>query len=507
VNLKNVSSLVLFGLLLLCACSPIRHPDSQVVIMQTEAPRSMDPADHTATYTTAVLDPMYEALTQFDQNLQIRPSLATSWVANSSGSVWTVKIRSGVFFHDGAPLNARAVAASFNRLLDARRGLAGAGVFRRAVAAVTVIDDQTVRFHLRRPSASFPGLLAIEKIVSPAEDRLEDLGRKAVGTGPYRFSEWKTGEYVLETRNENYWGPKPRYGQLKWIWSSEPALMNMALLAGEVDLVNPLPPMFADALQHDRRIALLKGESSAVFWIALDTKAKPLDDMRVRQALNYATDRKSLIASQLRGYGIPAASPLAPADADFDPEVRGYKYDAEKAKTLLKAAGYPGGFTLNIAVQESQSNIIQAVAGMWAGIGVTLNIHQMETGVFAQTIFGDEQQKAAAGIQCVFASWTSPNLDPESQLGPLYRTQSWSPAAANLGFYGNEKVDRLLDQAAAELDAGKRRRLYSEAQQIISDDAPHVLLYYARDLAAQRVRLKDFWLFPGGQVELASSIQ
>jgi glutathione transport system substrate-binding protein len=475
--------------------------------MQTEAPRSMDPADHTATYTTAVLDPMYEALTQFDKKLQIQPSLATSWTANSSANIWTVKIRRGVFFHDGTPLDARAVVASFNRLLDPRRGLAGAGVFRRTIASVAVVDDQTVRFDLRRPSASFPGLLAIGKVVSPTADALGNLGRKADGTGPYRFSEWKTGEYVLETRNEGYWGPKPLYEQLKWIWSSEPALMNMALLAGEVDLVNPLPPMFADALQHDRRIALLKGESSAVYWIALDQKAKPLDDVRVRQALNYATDRKSLIASQLRGYGIPAASPLAPADADFDPDIRGYKYDPEKARAILLAAGYPGGFTLNIAVQESQSNIMQAVAGMWAAVGVTLNIHQMETGVFTQTIFGDPQQKAAADIQCVFASWSSANLDPESQLGPLYRTQSWSPAAANLGFYSNKRVDSLLDQAAAELDAGKRKRLYSEAQQIISDEAPHVLLYYARDLAAQRAGLKDFWLFPGGQVELASGIQ
>jgi glutathione transport system substrate-binding protein len=234
---------------------------------------------------------------------------------------------------------------------------------------------------------------------------------------------------------------------------------------------------------------------------------KPLGDVRVRQALSYATNRSSLIASQLRGYGIPAASPLAPADADFDPGISGYQYNTGKAKELLNAAGYPDGFTLNIAVQESQSNVVQAVAGMWAGVGITLNIHQMETGVFAQTIFGDPKQKAAAGIQCVFASWTSSNLDPESQLGSLYRTQSWSPAGANLGFYSNAKLDGLLDQAGAELNAGKRRALYSEAQQIISDDAPHVLLYYARDLAAQRRGLKDFWLFPGGQVELASGIQ
>lgn len=504
----NRPSLLLVTLLmaLLASCTPIRHPADQVVIMQTEAPRSMDPADHTATYTTAVLDPMYEGLTCFDENLQIRPLLATSWSSDPSGTIWKIKIRRGVFFHDGTPMTAQAVAASFDRLLDVKRGLAGAGNFRRAVAKVSVADEDTVRFDLKRPSASFPSLLAIEKIVSPGEDRLGNLGRRAVGTGPYRFIEWKTGESVLENRNERYWGLKPAFRQLKWIWSAEPALMNMALLAGEVDLVNPLPPVFADALQRDRRVSLLKGQSSAVFWIALNTKAKPLDDVRIRQALNYATDRKSLIASQLRGYGEPASSPLAPADAGFDPAIRGYGYDVGRAKSLLNSAGYPNGFTLTIAAQEAQSSIVQAVAGMWAQIGVTLNVRQLETGVFTQTIFGDPQQKAASGIQCVFASWTSPNLDPEAQLGPLYRTQSWSPAGANLGFYSNNKLDGLLDEAAAELDTSRRNRLYSQAQQIISDDAPHVLLYYSRDLAARRSSVKDFWLFPGGQLEMTPSV-
>ncbi len=486
--------LLVLSLLLVTSCTPIRHPETLAVILQTEAPRTMDPGDHTATYTRAVLDPMYEALTQFDEFLQVRPSLASSWSSDPTGLTWTFKLRPGVRFHDGTPLNAEAVAASFNRLLDRRRGLAGASIFRNAIASVAVLDSGTVRFTLRQPSATFPNLLTIGSIVSPAADQRGDLSRVAVGTGPYRFAEWKTGEYVLQRRNEQYWGAKPRLAQLKWIWTAESALMNMALLAGEVDLVNPLPPMFAQALQRDRRIELLKGQSAAVFWIALNTQAKPLNDIRVRQALNYATDRDNLIASQLRGYGLPARSPLAPAFNGFDPKISGYSFDLVKAKTLLGAAGYANGFTLNIAVQEAQTNIAQAVAGMWSQIGVALNIHQLETGVFAQTIFGNSQQKNASNTQCVLASWSAADLDPEGQLGPLYRSESWSPKGANLGFYSNPKLDRLLDQSAAELDAPKRSGLYS--------DAPHVLLYYARDLAAERAGVKDFWIFPGGQVEL-----
>jgi glutathione transport system substrate-binding protein len=131
-----------------------------------------------------------------------------------------------------------------------------------------------------------------------------------------------------------------------------------------------------------------------------------------------------------------------------------------------------------------------------------LNIKQLESGVFSQIIFGTPEEKAATHTDSVFASWATPTLDAERQLGPLYRSNDWSPAGANLGFYSNPKLDRLLDRAAAELDPVRQQALYKEAQQIISDDAPHVLLFYAVDLAAERAAVSDFWLFPGGKVQL-----
>ncbi len=461
----------------------------------------MDPGDETATYTNAVLYPMYESLAQFTQQLGIEPCLAAAWRPNERGTEWIVSLRQGVRFHDGTTFDAAAVVASIDRLLDPKRGLAAASSFRSVIRGVEAINASTVKFTLKRPYSAFPALLTIAKIVSPTEDRKRDLGRRAVGTGPYRFAEWKTGEYVLETRYEEYWGPKPPFGQLKWIWSTEPALMNMSVLAGEADIVNPLPPIFAEALQRSRRVSLLKGQEAAVFWIALNTKLKPLDDLRVRRALNYGTDRTSLIASQLRGYGRSANSPLAPSDFGYDGNIPGYDFDPAKARSLLREAGYGSGFTLNIAVQDSQTNVVEAIQGMWANIGVTLNIRQMETGVFAQSIFGSPQEKAAVGLHCMFASWVSADLDPENQLGPLYRSTSWSPAGANLGFYRNRAVDELLDRAAAELNSDARQALYSQAQRLIVNDAPHVLLYYSRDLAARRSSLSGFWLFPGGEVE------
>jgi len=487
----------------LLGCGPAPPPESLVTIMQLEAPLTMDPADHTASLTMDVLDPMYDCLTRFDQNLEVVPSLATKWSVDSSGTRWTLELRKGVRFHDGTLFDAQAVVDSFTRLLDPDRGLAGASRVRAIVKRVTATGPDTVLFTLATSYASFLRVLAVTPIVSPSAEKQGKLSRQAVGTGPYRFVEWKTGEYVLEERNEQYWGPRPAVKQLKWIWTSEPVLMNMSVLAGAADIVNPLPPIFGEALSRNRKVKLIQGAEARVFWVALNTRSKPLDDVRVRQALNYATDREALVRTQLRGFGTPANSPLAPADFAYDPQTRGYAYDLERAKSLLAKAGYPDGFTLKIAVQEADAQLVEALQGMWANAHVNLQINQMEHGVFSQAIFGSPQQKAQQGIDCVFASWASDDTDPDYQLDPLYRSDQWSPASANLGFYSNPHLDVLLESAAGELDTEKRIVLYRQAQQIISDDAPHVLLYYARDIAAQHLGTvpTPVRLLPGGRVE------
>jgi glutathione transport system substrate-binding protein len=487
----------------LLGCHSPSQPESRITIMQSEAPLTMDPGDHNATFTHAVLDPMYEGLTKFDQSLQVVPSLATKWSVDASGTRWTLQLRTGVYFHDGTPFDAPAVVGSFERLIDPHRGLAGASRLRTIIDSVQAIDPHTVLFHLKTSYASFLSVLAVTAIVSPAADKEGILSRHAVGTGPYRFVEWKTGEYILEERNDQYWGRRPATRQLKWTWTTEPMLINMSVLAGAADVVNPLPPIFAEALSRNRKAIVIQGREARVFWIALNTKLKPLDDLRVRKALNYATDREALVRTQLRGFGTPANSPLAPADFAYDPQAKGYGYDPGQAKLLLAKAGYGSGLTLKIAVQEIDVDLVEALQGMWAKVNVDLQIDQMESGVFSQAIFGSPAQKAEQGIQCVFASWVSEDLDPDYQLSPLYRTRAWSPAGANLGFYSNPRLDALLERAAGELNTERRTGLYNEAQQIILEDAPHVLLYYSRDLAARHraTSAEPMYLLPGGRVE------
>jgi glutathione transport system substrate-binding protein len=470
--------------------------------MQTEAPRSMDPADHTASFTSSVLSPMYEGLTRFTDTLELAPSLAMEWTGSADGGEWSFRLREGVVFHDGTNFDAAAVVASFQRHIDPKRGLASSGRFRAVIAEVIATSPTYVTFKLKSPYPPFLRLLATNNasIVSPKADAAGTLGRQAVGTGPFKFSEWSSGDYVLQARNDAYWGEKAPTEMLKWTWSSEAAVLNMAARTGDADVVSPLPPAFASQVKGTPDLRLIAQDGSAVFWIALNTQIKPLDDVRVRQALNFATDRDALVRVLLYGYATPAESPLSPVTLFFDPTLKPYPFDVARAKSLLAEAGYPNGISINVAVQEPQANLAEALQGMWAAAGITLDVLRMEGGVWTQAAFGGPEQKAQQKLNSVLASWSTGFIDPDLQLRPLYQTRNWSPKGPNLGFYSNPALDTLLDEAGSTTDPDKRKPLYLKAQAIIQADAPHVLLYVPQDIAAVAAPVKDLWIIPGGQV-------
>lgn len=493
--------LTLLSAALLAVLSPPLYA-ATLTVMQNEAPRSMDPGNQTATFTGTVLDPMYEGLIKIGENLQLEPALATSWSSDASGLVWTFKLRSGVTFHDGTPFNADAVVANFARHLDVKRGLAASGRLRTFIDSVSKIDDSTVQFKLKKPYPAFLKLLTSGPclMVSPTADKSGTLDSKAVGTGPYKLVQYKTGEYVLEEKYPGYWGKSSGPEDIKWTWSVEPSVMNMALQAGEADVINPVPPQFAKLLKNNPKFTLHESQGASVFWVALNTQLKPLDDVRVRQALNFATDKDGLVRAIMSGYATPANSPLAPVTPGYDKTLNPYPFNIEKAKELLKEAGYPNGFSMSIAVQGADARIGQVLQSMWAKIGVKLDVRQMESGVWTKAAFADPAGKKADGTGAVLASWSSGINGADLQLRPLYTTQSFAPTGANLGFFSDAKLDNLLDEAASTLDETARNKLYVQAQEEINQQAPQVLLYYQNDLFATGDKISNVWMIPGGNV-------
>ena len=474
-----------------------------LTVMQSEAPRSMDPGDHTASFTAAVLEPMYEGLLRRNARLELEPALATAWRAEENGTRWVFTLREGVVFHDGAPFDAEAAARSLNRFLDSKRALAAAGRVRPVLAGARAADPRTLELTLKQPYAGILALLATNQcaLVSPRAEEAGTIGRVAAGTGPFRLVEWRSGEYVQQARHDGYWGQKPALDGIKWSWSAEQSVLSMALQTGDADVVNPLPPVFAAPTARNPRLRLLQSDGAFVFWVALNTRLKPLDDLRVRQALNFATNRPALVQALLLGNGRPANSPLAPVTPGYDAALDPYPFDPAKARALLAEAGV-SGLTVNVAVQEQEANIAEALGGMWQAVGVTLNVQRMEAGVWVKAAFGPPEQKADAKLGGVIASWSGGSFNPDLQLRPLYATASASPAGANLGFFSDPALDATLDKAAATLDDAARALLYGEAQKLVDAGAPHVLLYYKKDLVATGADVSGVWVLPGGTVEV-----
>lgn len=470
--------------------------------MLTEAPRSMDPADQNATATRSVLSSFYETLVQFDAEGHIAPLIATDWTSSADGLEWRFRIRHGVLFHNGMPCDASAVVASFNRLLDPDIALAGAGVSRAVIRSVRHEGDEVV-FTLISPYADFLALMTMTQtaIVALAGVEQGTLGRHAVGTGPYVFEAWHSGDDVLAKRNAAYWGTKSFFEWLDWRWSPEPSVLNMALQTGDADVVGPLSPVFAPLYQaKNLGASVYSVTGSTLFWAALNTRIKPLDDTRVRRALSLAIDRNGLVSGLLHGYGRPACSALTP---DIDgalscgPSEAGP--DIEAARRLLVSAGVGDGFRLVVIVQEAEEPIAEALQAMWREIGVRLEIRRQEAGVWVQAAFAPPSVKAREETGVILTSWSAPFL-ADMQLRPIYMSTSAAPKSVNLGFFKNLVVDGLIEQAGRMTDAVERRALLKQIQIILQQQAPVLPLYVANTVYGVRTGLAGVTAGADGEI-------
>jgi len=465
--------------------------------MQTEGPRSMDPANQSASLTAAILAPMYEGLVRRAAGNSVAPLLATSWQASADGLDWRFTLRPGLRFHDQSPCDAAAVVAGFRRLLAPGSPLAAAGRF-DVIAMVEPDGAQAVRFRLARPYADFLLLLATPQawVVSPAAAAAGTLDRRACGTGPFQLAAWESGRSVLERRNRAYWGAAPAMDEIVFTWSSEPSVLYMALRSGETDVATPLSPVFADLARSDPALRLVRQDGDNIFWVALDVRLPPLGDLRVRQALNLATDRRALVSGLMSGFAHPLDSPLpasTPFHAGFPNALR---YDPAAARALLAAAGFARGFDLDLAAQQSDEPLAEALQAMWREVGVRTRIHRLESGLYAAAAFAPPSAKLADHVGGVIASWASGSV-ADLELSPLFSSASAAPAGANLGFFSDPALDRLLEQASLGDDEAVRARLYGQAQRRIVQEAPAVLLYAAQDLAGLRRDIEGVGFIPG----------
>jgi peptide/nickel transport system substrate-binding protein/oligopeptide transport system substrate-binding protein len=455
-------------------------------------PVTLDPARIRDIYSLAVSQQLFDGLVRFDQTLSITPALAQFWVASRDGLTWTFTLRKGVRFHHGREVTADDVVYSFTRLLDPRtgsgvadlfRGIQGAADFRegrvRQVGGLQAVDRYTIRITLTEAAVPFVSILAVgqAKIVPRdlVEEQGESFGVRPVGTGPFQFVRWERGKEIVLAANPDHFDGPPKLARLAFrIFPGDQIDAAFRdFQAGNLE-DTPLPSRDYRTLISSPNYQYVRRPMFNVRHYGLNTRMKPLDDRRVRQALLYAIDREAIISEVWLGRHALARGIVPPGTLGYNPKLRGYSHDPARARELLAQAGHPGGRGLPPIViwssvrSEAIVSEHERIRRDLEAIGLAVEFqYSPDWPSFAR-------QMAERKLPVFLRAWFADVPDPENFLVKLFHSASpW-----NYVGYANPTVDGLLDRARAEGDVGRRVELYRRAEELIMEDAPIVPVWH-----------------------------
>jgi oligopeptide transport system substrate-binding protein len=478
--------------------NPQRH--ALVDSRDTYDPRSLDPALSTDVPTGRAVSYVFDGLTQFTPDARVEPGLAQRWDVSGDGLTYTFHLRRGVTFHDGSAFTSRHVVRTFERALNpATKGgraeplmpIRGSDAFAAgratSVAGLSAPNDSTVVITLSEPLASFPKLLAMP-IASIVPDSIPaDFGQRPVGTGPWRFVEWKHDDYLKFAKNPSYWGGAPTIDTLVARIIPEPSTAVAEFESGNVDLLVIPQGETASWEETDEKKALLHSAPALIlYYVAINTTRGPLKDARVRQAINHAVDTKTILDELMGGRGFLARGVVSPILDGADTTRARYAYDVAKAKELLTAAGHPNG--IDVELWHSQdptiSRLSQAVQGYLNAAGIRTKLVQRDA--------SSAREAARKGeTDMTLKTWYADYPDADSFLYPLLYSASKGPGG-NVSFYASPAFDKLVLSARREQDDAKRAALSRSADSLGYADAPMIPLFFYNGLYAVQPWIRDF---------------
>jgi peptide/nickel transport system substrate-binding protein len=487
-------------------------------------PTSLDPQFHNVGANNQIAQHIFDPLVARDAQLLPVPALALSWKAVSD-TMWEFKLRPGVTFQDGSPFTAEDVVFTFERAAKVPNSPAPFTLITRQVTRLEIVDPLTVRISTASPAPLLPidlsGLPILSHIAAAGgapEGKTTaelDRGDGLVGTGPFKFVEWKRSGDLVLARNDDYWGPKPAWTNVVLRPLANAAARVAALLTGDLDLIEDPPTADLARLKAEPTVTLAEAVSSRVIYIALDqaeptpgipdTEGKnPLKDRRVREALSHAIDRKAIVDTILNGLGQPAGDLLPVPAFGTSRDTMPDRYDPQAAGRLLAEAGYANGFAITLGAPNGRYvndlKVAQAIAAMWSRIGVKTEVEATAPPVFFKN--RDEFKYSA-----YLAGWTSESGEMSNPLRALAATPSREKGTGgtNRGRYTNPALDAELEQAMRTVDDNKREALLQEASRLVMADYGILPLHFELALWAMRRDLS--YAGRADQTTLAQSVK
>lgn len=513
---------VRFGLLLvlifsLVACSggeegekevkKVDKTNKDVTIAVSATLTGMDPHDTNDTLSNSVQKTMIEGLVGFDEEMNVIPVLAESYESNEEATEFTFKLREGIEFHDGTPFNAEAVKVNFERVANPENGLKRQSLY-GLIDTIEIISDYEVKFTLSEPFGAMLNTFAHPAggIQSPKalEEFGKDVARHPVGTGPFKFVDWRPSEYLEVEKNENYWKEGyPKVDKVTFKPVTENGSRVAMLQTGEADFIYPVPTEQVEALQGKDGIVVDSEPSIVVQYASLNTMKEPFNNPKVREALNLAVNKEAFIKVVLNGEADVLDSIIAPNVQYYEKQTP-YGFDVEKAKELLKEAGYESGFKTTVWGGNSSTAVkaMEFLQQQLAQINVELEVLPMESGTLSDRIWSVENP-ADAEVDIYYGGWSPSTGDADWGIRPLIGGEAaFPPNSYNVSYYSNDKVNAGIAAALETANSDERAAAYKIVQQEAWNDAPWIFLATTRTLAGKRDYIEGAYLLPDNSLSI-----
>jgi peptide/nickel transport system substrate-binding protein len=466
---------------------------------------SMDPHYHTLTPNNALNKHIFDRLVGTDEDFRLRPGLAESWTSISP-TVWEFKLRQGVTFHDGSPFTAEDIVSTFARVPNVRNSPGSFTIYTRQVERLEVVDAHTIRMHTPAPNPLLPNLMSGISIISRQFGTEIDTGdfnngRAALGTGPYRLVTYTPGSEAVMERNPNWWGPAQPWARVNYRIIANDASRIAALRAGDVQAIDAVSTRDVDMLKSDQNIRIASRAALRNIYLYLDHQRddtpgvsgpngekldrSPLRDNRVREALSIAINRDAIVSRVMGGHASASGQFLAEGVMGHDPTLKPATFNPARAQQLLREAGFPNGFRVMLAGPNNRyvndEQIIQAVAQMWARIGVRADVQAMPSNVYFSRSARNEFPIGLSG-------WGTGTGEPDSPMAALIATQNRERGRgiSNRSMYSSAEFDRILEQALTTIDTTQREELYRQATRIAMRDHAIIPLHHQVNIWASR---------------------
>lgn len=491
--MKKLSILILMLFLVISLSSNLLAEEKVISYATSGEVVGLSPVLTNDSASATVQLQVYETLFLRDgQTNEIKPNLATSY-SNPDPNTWIIELRDDVYFHDGSKFNAEAVKFSYNRLRDPEVAAPRASLL-EPVDTIEVVDEYTVKITTKYPYGPFLAALTHSNsaIVSPASvKKYGDLMQNASGTGPFKVEKWDAGNQLTLVRNENYWGEEIKIDKVIYKVVPEAATQIAMLETGEVDFIDSVPSEHLMRLQANPEIEMEIVEGTPIRYLGFNFKREEFNNKTLRKAVAHAIDREGIIAT-MNGLAYKSYGIIGPKVFGYTEEVEEYgqEYDLEKAKELLKEAGYEDGFETTIwtsSVDTEYMRNAEMIQAMLKEAGIDANIRTLEWGAYLK-------ETRSGNTDIFLLGWSNLTADGSEMIYPNLHSDNMG--GANRSFYAG--ADSYIEKTRATVDQEKRLEYLSEANNFLVDNAVWVPLYHQSVYVIYRDNVKGLTIQPNG---------